>query len=137
MHHISVNPKHAVEPGVTSFSPRNTMTHTQTTVQYTMSQQSLKLTNATHARKTGPPAQGKTPIQTNNSTAHGVVNGKIQPKQTKAMDMRFYWLKDRDTQNFFQFHWKPGKNNLADYWTKHHEAIHHSNIRSQILSPDQ
>jgi hypothetical protein len=78
--------------------------------------------------------QGKTPIQTNNSTANGVVNGKIQPKQTKAMDMRFYWLKDRETQSFFQFHWKPVKNNLDDYWTKHHAAIHHSNIRSQILS---
>jgi hypothetical protein len=78
--------------------------------------------------------QGKTPIQTDNSMAHGVVNGKIQPKQTKAMDMRYYWLKDRETQNFFQFHWKPSKNNLADYWTKHHAAIHHTNIRSQILS---
>ena len=81
--------------------------------------------------------QGRTPIQTDNSTAHGVINGKIQPKQTKAMDMRYYWLKDREAQNFFQFHWKPGKNNLADYWTKHHAAIHHANIRKQILSkPD-
>jgi hypothetical protein len=50
------------------------------------------------------------------------------------MDMRFYWLKDREAQKIFQFHWKPGKNNLADYWTKHHAAIHHANIRSQILS---
>ncbi len=78
--------------------------------------------------------QGRTPIQTENSTGHRVVNGKIQPKQTKAMDMRFYWLKDRETQNFFLFHRKPGKNNLADYWTKHHATIHHSKIRSQILS---
>eukprot|EP00956_Cyclotella_meneghiniana_P031271 scaffold81716_cov13-Cyclotella_meneghiniana.AAC.1 len=31
--------------------------------------------------------QGKTPIQTDNSTAYGIVNNKIQPKQTKAMDM--------------------------------------------------
>lgn len=78
--------------------------------------------------------QGRTPIQTDNSTAYGIVNNKIQPKQTKAMDMRFYWLKDREAQNFFQFHWKPGKNNMADYWTKHHAAIHHANIRPQILS---
>ena len=78
--------------------------------------------------------QGKTPIQTDNSTAYGIVNNKIQPKQTKAMDMRFYWLKDREAQNFFQFHWKPGKNNMADYWTKHHAAIHHANMRPQILS---
>jgi hypothetical protein len=50
------------------------------------------------------------------------------------MDMRFYWLKDREAQKKIQFHWKPGKTNLADYWTKHHAAIHHANIRSQILS---
>ena len=78
--------------------------------------------------------QGKTLIQTDNSTANGVVNGKIQPKATKAMDMRFYWLKDKEAQNFFQFFWRPGKNNMADYWTKHHAAIHHENICSQILS---
>ena len=30
-----------------------------------------------------------TPIQTNNSTAHGVVTNNIQPRRTKAMDMRF------------------------------------------------
>jgi hypothetical protein len=45
--------------------------------------------------------QGRTPIQTDNSTADGVVNGKIQPKATKAMDMCFYWLKDREAQIFF------------------------------------
>jgi hypothetical protein len=46
--------------------------------------------------------QGKTQntIQTGNSTANRVVNSKIQPKQTKATDMRFYWLKDREAQIF-------------------------------------
>ena len=34
--------------------------------------------------------QPKTPIQTNNTTAEGVINNKIQPKQTKAMDTRFH-----------------------------------------------
>ncbi len=32
-----------------------------------------------------------TPIQTDNTTAEGVINNKIQPKHTKAMDMRFHW----------------------------------------------
>jgi len=36
--------------------------------------------------------QPSTPIQTDNSTACGVVNSNIQPRQTKAMDMRFHWL---------------------------------------------
>ena len=35
--------------------------------------------------------QPRTPIQTDNSTAEGVINHKIQPRRTKAMDMRFHW----------------------------------------------
>ena len=31
--------------------------------------------------------QPKTPIQTDNTTAEGVINNIIQPKRTKAMDM--------------------------------------------------
>ena len=40
--------------------------------------------------------QPPTPMQTDNSTALGVVKNTIQPKRTKAMDMRFYWLRDRE-----------------------------------------
>jgi hypothetical protein len=32
------------------------------------------------------------PIQTDNSTALGVVTNNIQPRRTKAMDMQFHWL---------------------------------------------
>ncbi len=39
--------------------------------------------------------QPKTPIQNDNSTAEGVINSKIQPKRTKAMDMQYHWLGDR------------------------------------------
>ncbi len=46
--------------------------------------------------------QLQTPIQTDNLTAKGVINNKIQPKQTKAMDMRFHWLSNREAQE--QFH---------------------------------
>jgi hypothetical protein len=42
-----------------------------------------------------------TPLQTNNAMADAVINGKIQPKQTKAMDMRFHWLRDCKCQQQF------------------------------------
>ena len=32
------------------------------------------------------------PVQDNNSTAEGIVNKPVQPKRTKAMDIRFHWL---------------------------------------------
>ena len=66
--------------------------------------------------------QSLTPLQTDNATAEAVCNGKIQPKRTKAMDMRFHWLRDRQCQEQFRIYWRPGKSNYADYWTKHHPA---------------
>ena len=39
--------------------------------------------------------QPPTSLQTDNSMADAVCNGKVQPKRTKAMDMRFHWLRDR------------------------------------------
>ena len=47
--------------------------------------------------------QPPTPMQTNNSTALGVVNNNIQPRRTKAMDMRFHWLRCRKAQHQFRF----------------------------------
>jgi hypothetical protein len=36
-------------------------------------------------------------------------------------------------QNQYQFYWRPGTQNLADYWTKHHPASHHKAFWLQIL----
>ena len=78
--------------------------------------------------------QPRTPIQTDNSTALGVVLNKIQPKRTKAMDMRFHWLRCRDSQGQFRYYWMPGIKNWADYWTKHHSAQHHKDMRPEFLT---
>jgi hypothetical protein len=78
--------------------------------------------------------QPKTPIQTDNTTACGVVNNNIQPRCTKAMDMSFHWLRCCDSQGQFRYYWGPGINNRADYWTKHHCAAHHINKRPEILT---
>ncbi len=45
--------------------------------------------------------QPPTPLQTDNAMADAIINGKIQPKQTKAMDMRFHWLRDCECQQQF------------------------------------
>jgi hypothetical protein len=78
--------------------------------------------------------QPRTPIQTDNMTAEGVINKKIQPKCTKAMDMRFHWLRDREAQGQFKIYWRPGKTNLADYFMKHHAPAHHVNVRAEFLT---
>jgi hypothetical protein len=72
--------------------------------------------------------QPKTPIQTDNTTAFGVVNNNIQPQCNKAMDMRFHWLCCCDSQGQFRHWW------AANYWTKHHCATHHIEKRPEILT---
>jgi hypothetical protein len=55
------------------------------------------------------------------------------PKALKAMDMRFHWLRYCKAQDQYCFYWRPGTQNLADYWTKHHAASHHKAFQPQIL----
>jgi hypothetical protein len=79
--------------------------------------------------------QPPTPLQTNNAMADAIINGKIHPKQTKAMDMRFHWLRDHECQQQFQIYLRPDKFNYADYWTKHHPESHHRDMRKEFLTP--
>eukprot|EP00804_Cyclotella_cryptica_P025725 CCRYP_002920-RA/>CCRYP_002920-RA protein AED:0.48 eAED:0.48 QI:0/-1/0/1/-1/0/1/0/88 len=51
------------------------------------------------------------------------------------MDMRFHWFRDRECQEQFRIYWRPGHSNYADYWTKHHSAKHHQNIRREFITP--
>ena len=64
--------------------------------------------------------QPKTPIQTDNSTAVGFTNKKIVNKVTKLVDMKLWWLRDRDSQEQFRYYWEPGSENEGDYRKKHH-----------------
>jgi len=78
--------------------------------------------------------QGSTPIQFDNKTAVGILTDQMTQRRSKAMDMRFYWLKDRAAQGQFHIHWKRGMTNLADYHAKHHPTSHHRNVRSTYVS---
>jgi hypothetical protein len=80
-------------------------------------------------------SQPPTSIQTDNSTALGVVTNNILSRRTKAMDMRFWCLLDCDAQEQFRFFWRPGTINHGDYWTKHHCSAHHQEKRIEILTP--
>ena len=81
--------------------------------------------------------QPPTPIQTDNSCAEGIVNDTVKQKRSKAIDMRFYWVRDRVKQNQFKIFWKKGADNLADYFTKHHPTSHHQEMRPIYLHEHQ
>ena len=65
-----------------------------------------------------------TPMQTDNTTALGVMTNNIESKRLKSMDMQLHWLRCRAAQEQFRHFWWCGPSNRAVYVTKHHAAIH-------------
>jgi hypothetical protein len=77
--------------------------------------------------------QPPTLIQADNACAVGIANDTVKQKRSKAIDMRYYWVRDRVRQGQFIIYWQRGSDNLADYFTKHHPPSHHRRMRSRYL----
>jgi hypothetical protein len=77
--------------------------------------------------------QDATDLTTDNTTADGIINNTFQKKLSKAMDMRFYWVKDRVEKKQFNVGWAPGNTNLGDCFTKHHSPAHHKHMSPYYL----
>jgi hypothetical protein len=80
-------------------------------------------------------------METDNTTATGYSNGAIKQKHTKAMDMRFYWIKDRVKQGKFDFYWNPGYQKFGRLFHKTPFAgasqKNARNIHSRRRTPDK
>jgi hypothetical protein len=77
--------------------------------------------------------QDATELKTDNSTTYGIINNTVQQKRYKAMDMIFYWVKDRVEQDLFNVGRAPGDTNMGDYFTNHHSPAHHKRTRPYNL----
>ena len=69
------------------------------------------------------------------ATGNGFVNYNIHQRCSRAIDMRFYWVRDRVRQGQFLVYWMAGEKNLAGYFTKNHPIIHHQAQQSIYLVP--
>ena len=152
MHHTSAKPTRAAESAVIFSAPPTSVIHptmepSSTSPKYSrLSCPVQPKQNYGHYSNTNKAVpmrqllaemghkQPKTPIQTDNTTACGVVNHNIQPQRTKALDMHFHWLRCCDFQGQLRYYWGPGIKNRADYWTKHHCAAHDIEKRTEILT---
>ena len=78
--------------------------------------------------------QPPTTIITDISPASSIANDTIKQQWSRAIDMRYHWVRDCIVQGQFKVTWKPGKENMADYYTKHHSGAHHQRMRQQYLA---
>ena len=79
--------------------------------------------------------QPPTPVVTDCATSDCFVNDNTQQRKSRAIDMRFYWVRDRVRQGHYLVYRERGKDNLADYFTKHHPTKHHHAIIGKYLVP--
>ena len=77
--------------------------------------------------------QPPTPVLVGNSTAVSLANDTFTQRRSCAIDMRFYWVRNRIDQNQFHVYWAPAQLNLADYFTKHHTPSHHRRMRKYFV----
>jgi hypothetical protein len=77
--------------------------------------------------------QGPTPIQTDNACNAGIANEIVKEISSKAIDMCFYWIRDRIHKCQSRVHWRRGIDNLVDYFTKHHSPAYHCLMCSRYL----
>ncbi len=82
--------------------------------------------------------QPPTHITCDNQLAVALSYDQVKQKRSKAMDMRFHWIRDRIRQKHFHVEWKPGTTNLADFFTKAHSCKHHTEVRPYyVVDPPQ
>ena len=58
---------------------------------------------------------------------------QLDKESSKAIEMRFYWIKYRVKQKYFFVYWKPGSHNMGNYFMKHNPPHHHREIRATYL----
>lgn len=81
--------------------------------------------------------QPPTPLLTDNITAANLCNQLLKQKRLNAIDMHFYWLRDRTKQGQFHIFWASKDINLGYYFTKHFRAIHHRRMRGKMFNTPQ
>ncbi len=81
--------------------------------------------------------QPPTPIHIDNTTTVGIVNKTIKCQWSRAMEMRYFWLLNRETQKYFKFYYQPGQENLGDYPSKHHTANIHQHVGPYYVHTDK
>ena len=85
-------------------------------------------------------AHPPTPMHVDNYMTLVFANKTIKQKRSKSIDMGFYWLQARGSQEQYKIYWRPGKGhsqnprgNLGDYHTNHFTKYRHILCRSIYL----
>ena len=74
-------------------------------------------------------------VVTDSATSGGFVNDNIRQQISRAIDMILYWVHGRARRGHYLVYWERVKDNLDDYFTRHHPTKHHRATRGTYLVP--
>jgi hypothetical protein len=80
---------------------------------------------------------GPTIVYVDNTTAVGLANNTLKIARTKAIDMRFHWLRDRVRQGQLKVLHIPGAQQLADFFTKPLAVKDHLSMMTRFVRTPQ
>jgi hypothetical protein len=78
----------------------------------------------------GHPQLHPTPIIYDNEVSGKIAHQTCKMRRSKSISMRYHWLRDRVALGEFSMVWRPGKQNLADFFTKIPSVAHHKTMSS-------
>jgi hypothetical protein len=81
--------------------------------------------------------QKPTTIICDNECAVGIANDSFTQKRSKTIDMRYHWIRDQVKLKNFKVDWRPGNENLADFFTKAHPVNYHLKMMNIYTVTDQ
>ena len=74
-----------------------------------------------------------THIHTDNTKEMVIIHKKINQQQSRAMNTRYFWTISKQDEKTIDVSWHPGRENIADYSSKHYSPTIHKNIRPTYL----
>jgi hypothetical protein len=79
--------------------------------------------------------QEPTILYTDNETAKGIANDSCKIRRSKAMDMRYHWIRDRVRQGIFKVVYRKGADIDADFLTKPLPVYRHKHFIGRFVHP--
>ena len=72
-------------------------------------------------------------IYANTLPSTGIIHEKITQQQSRAMNMRYFWTISKQDDKTIDVSGHPGRENIADYSSKHHSPTINQNLQTTYL----
>jgi hypothetical protein len=69
-----------------------------------------------------------------NACAVGIANESVKIKRSRAISMRYHWIKDRVKDHEIKVSWVKGVDNFADFFTKALPVKEHQIVKHRYVS---